>query len=183
MASTPRTQEVGSAVDDFRLHDIQGAERNLSAFLRGKKGAVVIFWSGVCAHCIRYDDYLNTFDQRHPDVALVAVASRSGETPEQIRKTVAERGLKFPILYDSGSVVARQWFTQQTPRSFLIDDNLTLLYRGAIDNYKFTGAADHVGYLEPALAEFLSGQPVTRAETASFGCAIQSVYYILPTSV
>ena len=28
--------------------------------------------------------------------------------------------------------------------------------------------------------EFLSGEAVQRAETASFGCAIQSVYYTLP---
>jgi peroxiredoxin len=183
MVETPKAQEIGSSVDDFVLHDVHGGERSLSKSLNGKKGAVVIFWSGVCSHCIRYDGYLNSFDQRHSELALVVVASRYGETPEQIRKTSAERGLSFPILYDSGSVVAHRWFTQQTPRAFLIDRNRTLLYRGAIDNYKYPNDPQHVDYLEPAIAEFLSGKPVLRAETASFGCAIQSVYYILPTNL
>ena len=55
-----------------------------------------------------------------------------------------------------------------------------LLYRGAIDNFKFPEDSDYQAYLEPAIASFLAGQPIARQETASFGCAIQSVYYILP---
>jgi hypothetical protein len=54
------------------------------------------------------------------------------------------------------------------------------MYRGAIDNYKFPGDATYLAYLEPAIGQFMSGQPVRQTETASFGCAIQSVYYILP---
>jgi hypothetical protein len=54
------------------------------------------------------------------------------------------------------------------------------LYRGAIDNYKYAGDPEYVPYLEPAIAQFLSGSAITRQETASFGCAIQSVYYNLP---
>src|SRR5258708_7016100 len=183
MVSTPKPQEIGASVDDFLLQDVHGVGQSLSKSLSGKKGAVVIFWSGVCSHCIRYDGYLNSFDQRHPELALLAVASRQGETPEQIRQTSAERGITFPILYDAGSLMARQWFTQQTPRAFLIDGNRTLLYRGAIDNFKYPGDPELVEYLEPAIAQFLSGRPVARPETASFGCAIVSVYYMLPTTL
>jgi peroxiredoxin len=180
MAGPPDPQEIGAVVNDFELPDLHGARRSLSAHLDGKKGAVVVFWSGVCAHCVRYDQYLNGFEKRHPELALVAVASRSGETPEQIRRTIAERKLTFPILHDAGGKVARQWFTQQTPRVFLLDSRRTLLYRGAIDNFKFPGDPQHADYLEPAIAEFLSGRPVSRNETASFGCAIQTVYYDIP---
>jgi len=183
MISAPKVQEIGSSVDDFVLQDIRSGERSLSSFLSGRKGAVVVFWSGVCSHCIRYDEYFNSFEERHPDLALVAIASRHGETPEQIRKTIGLRELMFPMLHDRGGAVAQQWFTQQTPRAFLIDSHRALLYRGAIDNFKYPGDPGHVAYLEPAIAEFLSGRPVARAETASFGCAIQSVYYILPKSL
>jgi peroxiredoxin len=176
-------QGFGTILDDFALRNITGAEESLSVYVRGKKGAVVIFWSGLCSHCVRYDQFLNTFVERHPELGLVAVASRQGEPPEQILKTVAERRLTFPILHDPGSQVAARWFTQQTPRVFLIDAQRALLYRGAIDNYKYPDDPDHIAYLEPAIAEFLGGRPVSRAETASFGCAIQSVYYILPKSL
>lgn len=175
-----KTQEIGGVVDDFTLPALGGGQRSLSSFMVGKKGAVVVFWSSVCSHCIRYDPYLSGFQVKHPELALVVVGSRQGETLDQIRKTAAERKLNFPILHDASSTVAHAWYTEQTPRVFLLDANRTLLYRGAIDNYKFPSDAAYLAYLEPAIAEFLSGKPIRQTETASFGCAIQSVYYILP---
>jgi peroxiredoxin len=184
-AGTPAhsNQGFGTVLDDFTLRNITGAEESLSGYMRAKMGAVVIFWSGLCSHCLRYDEYLNAFGARHPELGLVVVGPRQGEAPEQMLKTVADRGLTFPILHDPGSKVAVRWFTQQTPRVFLIDANRSLLYRGAIDNYKYPNDPEHIAYLEPAITEFLDGRPVSRAETASFGCAIQSVYYILPKSL
>jgi len=167
--SAPRLQEIGGPAEDFTLPGVNGGEVNLSALLEGKKGALAVFWSGVCSHCIRYDGYLNTFSERFPDLALAVVASRAGETPQQIRKTMAERGIHFPILHDHGSVVARQWSTEQTPRAFLLDSRRVLLYRGAIDNFKYPGDPEYVAYLETAITEFLAGKSVQRAETASFG--------------
>ena len=185
MSSTPQTarpkQEIGLPVSDFVLPLISGdGERSLTDFLPGKRAAVVLFWSGVCSHCLRYDDYLNQFAQRHPEVGLVAVASRQGETAVEIRATAAERRLSFPLLHDATGAIARLWYTQQTPRAFLIDPNRSLLYRGAIDNFKYPDDSEYVPYLEPAIASFLAGEPIARSETPSFGCAIQSVYYILP---
>ena len=141
----------------------------------------MVFWSGVCSHCIRYDGYLNNFAERYPDLALAVIASRAGETPEQIRKTMGDRGIHFPIVHDQGGRVARQWSTEQTPRAFLMDPGRVLVYRGAIDNFKYPGDPEYVSHLETAhIADFLAGGPVRRAETSSFGCAIQSVYYTLP---
>jgi thiol-disulfide isomerase/thioredoxin len=174
------TQQIGETVSAFTLPDIHGAQRTLISFLEGKKGLVVLFWSETCSHCMRYDPYLNAFAAWHPDIGLVAVASRQGEVVEQIRATAAARHLTFPILHDASGVVARHWFTQQTPRAFLLNTELRLMYRGAIDNFKYPGDPDYQAYLEPAIEAFLAGGPIKRAETASFGCAIQSVYYVLP---
>ena len=174
------TQVIGGLAVDFSLEDISGGVRALGSFLDGKKGAVVVFWSGICSHCVRYDPYFNAFGGRHPELGFMAVASRHGETLDEIRKAAAERRLSFPILHDPGGAIARQWFTQQTPRVFLIDGNRNLLYRGAIDNYKYPDDPQYTAYLEPAISEFLAGQPITRGDTPSFGCAIQSVYYNLP---
>ena len=84
------------------------------------------------------------------------------------------------MLYDTGSAVARQLFTQQTPRVFLVDAESRLLYRGAIDNFKYPEDPEYEAYLEPAVESLLAGQPVARPETPSFGCAIMSVYYTIP---
>jgi hypothetical protein len=64
-----------------------------------------------------------------------------------------------------------------------MDSNRTLLYRGAIDNYKFPEDPEFVAFLDPAIDQFRAGEPISRPETASFGCAIQSVYYTLPKAL
>jgi peroxiredoxin len=176
-------QQFGEPLEDFSLQRIDGEPVSLAQQLDGKKGGVVVFWSGVCSHCVRYDKYFNSFEELHPELRLIAVASRHGETVDAIRKTAAERKLTFPILHDPGSAVAKQWFTQQTPRAFLMDAKRTLLYRGAIDNYKYPDDPEYVAHLESAIRQFLGGETIARPETASFGCAIMSVYYILPKAL
>ena len=176
-------QRIGLPIADFSLQRVGGGMETLSQYLTNKKGGLVVFWSGVCSHCGRYDAYFNSFTERHPELGFVAVAPRQNETVEMIRKTCADRKLTFPILYDPDGRLAARWFAQQTPRVFLLDSNRTLLYRGAIDNFKYPGDSEYAAYLEPAISQFLAGQPLARVETASFGCDIRSVYYILPKAL
>jgi hypothetical protein len=177
-------QRFGQALADFALQQVPAGSRlSLSQALAGKKGAVVVFWSGVCSHCVRYDAFLNAFENEHPELSLVAVASRHAETVESIGAAMAERNLKFPMVHDPGGKIAAAWYTQQTPRAFLLDAERTLLYRGAIDNFKYPQDPEYAGHLEQAIGQFLKGEPIGRAETASYGCAIQSVYYNLPKSL
>ena len=173
-------QEIGAALDDFTLPLLSGEVRSLQSFLEGKRGGVIVFWSGVCSHCVRYDGYLNQFSERYPEIALIAVAARQGETAQELRTTATERGLRFPLLHDRDGNVAKALFAQQTPRTYLVDSSRVLLYRGAIDNFKYAADPEFLPYLDPAVEAFLQGKPILRQETASFGCAIQSVYYILP---
>jgi len=113
----------------FRLQDVHGKDWSLSTFLSGKRGAVVLFWSGVCSHCIRYDGYLNSFEQRHPELALVALASRNGETREQIRKPAPSGSSPFRFCMMQAAVTAPGVVHATDPRAFLIDGNRTSLYR------------------------------------------------------
>jgi len=172
-------QAIGGEVPDFSLEDLGRTSRSLRGELAGHQAAIVVFWSCICSHCLRNDDYLKTLQDHHPDIALLAVASRQQETPDDLRRAAADRKLGFPILIDPGGRLARQWYTEQTPRAFLIASDMRLLYRGAIDNFQFPGDPDYVAYLEPAIADLQAGRPIAQPDTASFGCAIQSVYYQL----
>ena len=173
-------QTIGGFVPGFDLPAIDGRSGSLAESLAGRQGAVVVFWSGICSHCQRYDAYLSDFTARHGDLALLAIASRQAESTEEIQRVATRRQLTFPILHDSDQQVARDWFVEQTPRVFLIDDSGRLRYRGAIDNFKYPSDSDYEPYLESAIADFLSGRQIGRAETPSFGCPIQSVYYQIP---
>lgn len=173
-------QEIGGVVPDLTLPLLSGGVRSIQSFLEGRQGGIVLFWSAVCSHCIRYDTYLNQFKSRHPEIGLVAVAARQGETLDEQRKNVAERGLNFPILHSADGAAAALYFAQQTPRAYLLDRSRRLLYRGAIDNFKYPHDPEYRAYVEPAIEAMLAGRPIERPETASFGCAIQSVYYVIP---
>lgn len=180
MPTTNEEQKFGEPIGDFSLPLLGGGRGSRDSILHGKKGAVVVIWSNTCSHCQRYDDFLNDFSRHHPELGLLVLCSRKGETFEGLQKAAGQRRLTFPLAHDADGQVAGQLFTRQTPRAFLVDDKGALLYRGAIDNYKFPEDPEYVAYLEPAIQQFLAGQPVQRTETASFGCAIQSVYYDLP---
>ncbi len=176
----PRVQNIGGEVLDFSLEDLTGRARSLSEELSGKKGAVAVFWSCVCSHCLRYDEYLNSFRTEHPGIGLLAIASRQQETRDELGARRTRSPTDFfrssPI---RGARLARQWFAEQTPRAFLIASDMRLVYRGAIDNFQLPGDPDHAAYLDPAIADLVAGRPVAHPETPSFGCAIQSVYYQL----
>ena len=59
-------QKFGEPLEDFSLQRIDGQSVGLAQQLEGRKGAVVVFWSGVCSHCVRYDQYFNSFESKHP---------------------------------------------------------------------------------------------------------------------
>lgn len=183
MQSISEQQKFGEPLPDFSLRTLNGGIASVASIVEKKKGAVIVVWSSTCSHCIRYDKYFNTFEEQHPDLGLLIVSSRNGEELDSVRRAASQRQLRFPIVHDPASQVASLWFTRQTPRAFLVDTNRALLYRGAVDNYKYGDDPEYIPYLEPAVEQFLLGQAVAKPETASYGCAIQSVYYTLPKAL
>jgi peroxiredoxin len=173
------TQRITGVMPDFSLPLLDGGRLSLQSFLAGRNAVVVVFWSGICSHCRRYDDYLNRLSARYP-VGVLAVASRQNETAQMLRATVAERRLWFPIVHDADRAVTHAWLVAQTPRVFLLDPQRRLLYRGAIDNFKYPQDPEFVPYLDAAIDAFLAGKTPSRAETPSFGCPVESVYYTMP---
>ena len=173
----PATQRLAETVPDFELFDLGGVSGGPARAVSGRSGAVVVFWSGICSHCQRYDGWLKAFPAQHADLALLVVASRQNESVESLRSVATQRGLDFPIFVDTDRSVARAYCVEQTPRIFLIDTHLRLIYRGAIDNFKYPRDPAHEAYLEEAIADFRAGRALGRPETPSFGCPIESVYY------
>ena len=174
------SQVPGDPLPDFVLSALTGESVSLASIIDDKRGAVIVFWSGVCSHCQRYDTYLSRFAGRFPDLGLAVIASRQDESADDLSRILTTRRLTVPILHDRDRSIAHQWLVQQTPRAFLVDNERRLTYRGAIDNFKYPNDPDHRHYLEDAIADFLAGRKVQRQETASFGCPIESIYYDLP---
>jgi thiol-disulfide isomerase/thioredoxin len=180
-------QAIGDILESLTLPAVDPATANsassLDAALAGRSGAVVVFWSSACTHCVRYDAYFNQFEASHPELAFYGVATRFSETLDEVRSAVADRGLRFPLYHSPDGAAAAAYLAQQTPRIYLLDSRRTLKYRGAVDNFKYPGDPEYQPYLERAIASFLGGEPIERPETGSFGCAVRSVYYSLPRMI
>jgi thiol-disulfide isomerase/thioredoxin len=181
---TSTGQTIGSIVPDLNLPAIDtGIMQSLDACVAGRRGGVVLFWSSVCTHCVRYDAYFNQFAAAHPELAFYGVGTRYTETLDEIRQAVSERRLRFPLYHSPDGAAAAAYFAQQTPRVYLVDSRRTLRYRGAVDNFKYRDDPEYEPYLERAIASFLAGAPIERPETGSFGCAVRSVYFDLPKMI
>jgi thiol-disulfide isomerase/thioredoxin len=180
-------QAIGDILENLTLLQVDPATANsassLDAALAGRCGAIVVFWSSACTHCVRYDEYFNQFEAAHPALAFYGVATRFSETLDEVRRSVADRGLRFPLYHSPDGAAAAAYLAQQTPRTYLVDGKRMLMYRGAVDNFKYSGDPEYQPYLERAIASFLGGEPIERTETGSFGCAVRSVYYSLPRMI
>ena len=121
MAPEERAEQlIGTVLPDITLATVTPPHDtwSLHQASANNRGALLVIWSSVCSHCARYDQYSNAFASNHPEITMVGVASRQGETQDDVRKAIGARQLSFPVLYDTGSAVAAQLFTQQTPRVF-----------------------------------------------------------------
>lgn len=103
-----RSRRAGQTAPDFTLPDATGHLVSLADLLGSGPVVLVFYRGGWCPYCnvqLRaYDRALSQF------IAFGAtVVAVSPQTPELTKLTAAEKNLRFPVLSDTGNVVARQY--------------------------------------------------------------------------
>ena len=166
--------QLGAVVPDFTLTDHQGRHHTLAQY----RGQVVLldFWSATCPISARYEERLKQIATEYAaqGVVTLAIDANKNETLEQIQRVAAERQVPFPILLDSGNMVADQLGGRTTPHVFVLDGQGRLVYQGAVDDEGLMGNHPVTRrYLREALDAVLDGRPVTTPETEPFGCSIK----------
>ena len=177
---TARRQEAQRLALEVELPRVGGPSLAPAELLSGGP-SVLIFWSAVCSHCRRYDERLNAFEERR-GLPLAVIACRAGETLQHLESARSQRGLDFALLLGTIELV-RAFEVQQTPTAFLLGDDFSVLYRGAIDDFSYPDTPGHRAYLEDAILDHQSGRPIEQPSTPAFGCAVESVYYRWPKVV
>lgn len=102
-------------------------ERIDSASLKGRV-VVVKFFAKYCAPCQRTLPAAEALHQKWPDVVFLGVAEdeHSGEVAEQ----VARHRLSFPIVHDSGNVLAGRFRVREMPATFVSDQSGRVVWVG-----------------------------------------------------
>lgn len=163
---------IGSTVENFTLSDITGANKSFND-LKGEKGTIVIFLSAQCPVVKQYNDRLNAVvtDYKAKGINFIGINSNSTEGLDWV-KSHAEENYKFPMLIDTGNVIADKWGAVATPEIYFFDKDGKLAYHGAIDNDR-KGDNITTKFLRTALDEYLGGKTITTNKTKAFGCTIK----------
>lgn len=163
---------VGTVLEDFKLMDTAGKEQSYSG-LKGEKGTIIVFLSVQCPVVKAYDDRINAIaaDYKAKGINFIGINSNSTEAAGDVKTHAAEK-YKFPVLIDTGNVIADKLGADYTPEMFYFDTSNKLVYHGSVDNDR-SGQNVTGNFLRVAMDENLAGKPIAKPETKAFGCTIK----------
>jgi hypothetical protein len=168
-----------AALTHIKMLDVSGEEISL-AEAKKDNGLVVLFSCNTCP-------FVKQWEGRYPeikkwadnnDVGMIVLNSnyqnRNGvDSYEAMQKHAKEKSYNFHYVVDEESQIANAFGGQVTPHVFLLDSNMELAYKGAIDDsYK---SADEVknAYLKDAIISLASNKEIAVNETKPTGCSIK----------
>lgn len=171
--------ELGSLCPSFALPGTDGKTYTLDSFA-GTKALLIMF---ICNHC----PYVQAVEDRlihlsHELLALtakvVAISSNDGvkypaDSFERMRFRAEEKRYPFPYLYDESQEVAKKFGAVCTPDFFVYDKNLTLRYRGRLDDSWKDPKNVTKHELRHAMFELLQDRPAPMTQYPSMGCSIK----------
>ncbi len=171
--------ELGSVCPNFQLPATDGNLYGLKDF-KGSKALLIMF---ICNHC----PYVLAVEQRLVSLAtellargaqVVAISSNDAvhyplDSFENMKKRTVEKIYPFPYLYDETQNVAKAFGAVCTPDFFVYDENLTLAYRGRLDDSWKDASKVERQELRHAVTELLQGRQSPLSQYPSMGCSIK----------
>ena len=175
--------EIGQPAPDFTGTDINGKAVHLADF----KGKVVVLesYNIDCPFC---GNHFKTGAMQELQkemtgkgviwlmVNSVNPNNSSHRTPEQARAEWAKEKMNATAwLDDSSGAIGKAYGMRTTPHMFVIDQNGTLIYNGAIDDRAAPGGDPRTAhnYVRDAVDKILAGEKVTVTETKPYGCGVK----------
>ena len=111
-------------------------------------------------------------------VRFLGINSNSQDSQKDVDAYTQDFKLSFPVLKDPANKVADQFGARHMAEVFVLDQALTICYRGRIDDQYQPGVSRAQATrqdLRLALEELLAGKPVTVPRTETSGCSIGRV--------
>ena len=170
--------QIGDLASDFELKGVDGVTHSLAS-MKSAKGYVVIFTSNVCPYAILYEDRIIALHEKTSQLGYPVVAINSndaeiepGDSQEEMIKRAADK--KFPYVYlkDDKGVFAK-YGALKTPHVFLLDQELTVRYIGAIDDNAHEVSEVQTRYVENAIHQLEQGNTPNPDFTKAIGCPIK----------
>lgn len=148
---------------------------NASADLKNRYTAYV-FMGTECPISQKYVPTLNDIAQAHPQLTLIGVFSEH-LSPSELDEFRTQFNVNFELVHDPNFEMADRFGAAVTPEVFLVDQNGTLGYSGAIDNWFVSLGRNRLApnehYLLDAFNALLGGRKVQVSKTPAIGCFLE----------
>ena len=182
-AEKKNTYPLGEKIENFALHDFRGKLHSLDDYASSKV-VVVAFLGTECPlarlYAPRLEELHREFSEH--DVAFLGIDSNRQDSITEMAHFARVHGVTFPLLKDTGNVVADRFGALRNPQVFVLDEQRVVRYFGRVDDQYGLGAS--TGYARPevkrrdlaeAIQEVLAGKPVSVPITTAVGCLIGRV--------
>lgn len=184
--AAPATAKIatGSNVSDMTVVDSNGVQHNLSDFA-GKK--VVLEWTNEgCPYVKKHystDNMQKTQKMATTDGAvwLSIISSapgkqgyKTGDEANDWKK--AQDAKSTAVILDAEGTMGKTFAAKTTPHMYIIDEEQTLVYQGAIDDNRSASPSTVAGaknYVLAAMDDLKAGRAVTESDTPPYGCSIK----------
>src|SRR4030095_8576048 len=123
---------------------------------------------------------MSTTSTKHPEAVWLAINSTAKGHPDYVepaayKSFLQKHAIGYTVLYDTSGQVGHAYGADTTPDMFVIDEQGTLIYAGAIDDDPSgrKDAAQRLNYVDAALSEHAKGEAIAQATTRSYGCSVK----------
>ena len=182
MSDTPSTMlELGTKAPDFNLPDTVSGKILSLQDLKSDIATVVMF---ICNHCPFVKNVREGLVELANDfipggISFIAISSNDvtaypQDGPEQMQEVATQMGYPFPYLYDETQSAAKAYHAACTPDFYIFDKNLSLVYRGQMDDSRPGNGIPVTGKdIRRALNNIIADIPVDGDQKPSLGCNIK----------
>jgi len=178
----PVRYEIGDAVADFKLKNVDGKMISLSDY-QSAKGAIVIFDCNTCPYSKAYNDRIIALNKKYAAKGFPVIAINAndpqispGDSYEEMAARAKKKNYDFPYLVDESQAVAKAFGATNTPHVFVLQksgNDFKVAYIGTIDDNSRDASSAKKKYVEDAVESLLNGQAVSTPSTKAIGCTIK----------
>lgn len=173
---------IGDAVSDFKLKNIDGKQVSLSDY-SSAKGFIVIFTSNQCPFAVAYEDRIIALHNKFAPLGYPVIAINPNDPQvqpqdsyEMMQKRAKDKAFAYAYLLDNGQKVHPLFGATKTPEVYVLNkekSKMILRYHGTIDNnYKDANKVSE-RYVENAVNALLAQKTVLAPTTVAIGCGIK----------
>ncbi len=164
---------------DQRVEDVSGRNLTLNEVTQ-ENGLLVVFSCNTCPWVTKWEDRYSQLSiyTKTNRIGMIALNPNEayrqrGDGMDEMVKRVKKADYDFPYALDKDHLIADAFGVTRTPQVFLFNNNLELVYVGAIDDNADNLDFVKENYLIDAIDQMIAGESISRKSTKSIGCTIK----------